>query len=158
MIWTRALYFRPQTKAWVSGTRCKCFCFCEVSRKIYQSKTNPIRFSRGASYYTMRTCFYDQTISVMVESWWALQVITRFETVVSRIFASEYSSHNTRFLKVAWLSSASVNLRPFPPKQCWTGDLYLHLRNFCRSNAPPTKQIRDCTTFQHWVGGEGDCN
>ena len=44
---------------------------------------------------------------------------------------------------------------PSPPTQCWNENLYFHLRNFCRSNAPPTKQNRSIMTSQHCDGGKG---
>ena len=85
-------------------------------------------------------------------------IITWFQTVVGRIFASENNSYNERCAQSFKCAAKAMSSTPSPPTQCWNEELYFHLRNFCRSNAPPTKQNRSIMTSQHCDGGKGHWN
>ena len=78
-----------------------------------------------------------------------------FQTVVGRIFASENPSHRNRFTKPCNGVAHQWSHTPSPAMQCWSEELYFHLRNFCRSNAPLQSKSKKTRKFNIETGGRG---
>ena len=66
-----------------------------------------------------------------------LQIMKRLQTVVSRIFASDNSDYDARSAQAADGETHERVFTPLPPIAMLSCSLCFHLRNFCRSNAPP---------------------
>ena len=82
-------------------------------------------------------------------------IMIRFQTVVGRIFASENQSHNNRFTKPCNGVGHQWSHTPSPAMQCWSEQLYFHLRNFCRSNAPLQSRSKKTRKFNIESGARG---